>query len=116
MGDGRTTRLRVLFVCSRNQWRSPTAEDLYRNDSRMEVRSGGVSRAARRQVTEKLLQWADLVLVMEHAHKRRLCEQFPDLAREAHIEVLDIPDDYTAMHPDLIDLLRARIEPLLPTQ
>lgn len=104
---------RLLFVCSRNQWRSPTAEAVYQNDPRVEVSSAGVSASARRRVTEKLLRWADLVLVMEHEHKRRLREQFPDLIHELRIEVLDIPDDYAFMHPELVTLIRERVEPLL---
>ncbi|MBL9178080.1 MAG: phosphotyrosine protein phosphatase [Verrucomicrobiaceae bacterium] len=104
---------RLLFVCSRNHWRSPTAEAVYQNDPRVEVSSAGVSPSARRRVTEKLLRWADLVLVMEHEHKRRLREQFSGLFHELRIEVLDIPDDYAFMNPELVTLIRERVEPLL---
>ena len=105
--------MRLLFLCSRNQWRSPTAEKVYQNDPRVEVRSAGVSAAARCRVSEKLLLWADLVLVMEHEHKQRLREQFPEFVRELRIEVLDIPDDYEFMNPELVVLIRERVEPLL---
>ena len=104
---------RVLFVCSRNQWRSPTAEVVYQNDARVAARSAGLSSTARQRVSEKLLLWADLVLVMEHEHKRRLYEQFPDLMDEVRTEVLDIPDDYPFMDPELIELIHQRVEPLL---
>jgi predicted protein tyrosine phosphatase len=104
---------RLLFLCSRNHWRSPTAEAVYQNDPRVEVRSAGVSASAQRRVTEKLLRWADLVLVMEHAHKQRLREQFPELIRDLRVEVLDIPDDYEFMNPELVTLIRERVEPLL---
>jgi predicted protein tyrosine phosphatase len=104
--------IRLLFLCSRNQWRSPTAEKVYQNDSRVEVRSAGVSASARCRVSEKLLLWADRVLVMEHAHKRRLREQFPEVVRELRIEVLDIPDDYEFMNPELVAMIRERVEPL----
>ncbi len=33
--------------------------------------------------------------------------------RDAQVEVLEIPDDYQAMDPELIDLLRERVEPVL---
>ncbi|MBL9174848.1 MAG: hypothetical protein JNL10_15025, partial [Verrucomicrobiales bacterium] len=59
------SRLRVLFVCSMNQWRSPTAEALYRNDARLEVRSAGVRIGARRRITQEDLEWADWIFVME---------------------------------------------------
>lgn len=104
---------RLLFLCSRNQWRSPTAEAVYQNDPRVEARSAGVSAAARRRVTEKLLLWADYVLVMEHEHKQRLREQFPDLFHDLRIDVLDIPDDYPFMDPELVALIRERVEPHL---
>ncbi|MFO1485675.1 MAG: phosphotyrosine protein phosphatase [Verrucomicrobiaceae bacterium] len=107
------TTMRLLFLCSRNHWRSPTAEAVYQNDPRVEVRSAGVSASARRHVSEKLLRWADLVLVMEHVHKRRLREQFPDFVHELRVEVLDIPDDYEFMNPELVTLIRERVEPFL---
>jgi predicted protein tyrosine phosphatase len=105
--------MRLLFLCSHNQWRSPTAEAVYQNDPRVEVRSAGVNASAQRRVTEKILRWADLVLVMEHGHKNRLREQFPDLVRDLRIEVLDIPDDYEFMNPELVALIRERVESLL---
>ncbi|TDU81405.1 putative protein tyrosine phosphatase [Prosthecobacter fusiformis] len=105
--------MKLLFLCSRNQWRSPTAEAIYQNDPRVQVRSAGTCSAARTRVGEKLLRWADLICVMEHAHKKRLRDDFPDLFRELQIEVLDIPDDYTFMEPALIELVRERVEPLL---
>ena len=105
--------MRLLFLCSRNQWRSPTAEAVYQNDPRVEVRSAGVSASARRRVSEKLLRWADLVLVMESAHKRKLREDFPEVFHDLRIEVLDIPDDYEFMDPALIELIQASVEPLL---
>jgi len=106
-----SSRRRILFLCSRNQWRSPTAEALYEKDPRVEVGSAGVSKAARRRVTEAMLRWADLILVMENEHKSRVRESFPDLASHLKIEVLDIPDDFAAMDPELVALLRERIEP-----
>jgi len=105
--------MRLLFLCSRNLWRSPTAEKVYQSDPRVEVRSAGVSASARCRVSEKLLRWADLVIVMEHEHKQRLREMFAELARDLRIEVLDIPDDFEFMNPELVALIRERVEPLL---
>jgi hypothetical protein len=44
-------RLKVLFVCSRNQWRSPTAEQIWRKHPQLLVRSGGTSPNARHKVS-----------------------------------------------------------------
>lgn len=106
--------MRLLFLCSRNQWRSPTAEAVYRDDPRVEVSSAGISTSARRRVTESLLRWADLVFVMEHSHKQRLREKFPAVVDDIRIEVLDITDDHAFMDPELIELIRSRVEPFLP--
>ena len=91
--------LKLLFLCSRNQWRSPTAEALYQNDPRVEVQSAGLSPSARRRVTEKLLLWADLILVMETEHKRRLADRFPDATAQ-------IPNPPTAKAPRAARLTR----------
>jgi predicted protein tyrosine phosphatase len=105
--------IRLLFLCSRNHWRSPTAEAVYRDDPRVEVASAGVSSAARRKVTEKMLLRAELIFVMEHWQKKRLREDFPEVYSDLNVEVLDIPDDYEFMDPALIELIRERVEPFL---
>ena len=104
---------RLLFICSRNQWRSPTAEAIYRDDPRVEVRSAGLSSSARRRVTDQMLLWADLIFVMESKHKSRLHEAFPSISSDLEIQALDIPDDYTFMPPELVQLLRDGIEPFI---
>lgn len=106
-------RTKILVLCAKNQWRSPTAEQLYRKDPRCEVRSAGVSQQARRRVSAKDLAWADLVLVMEKNHRAKLQRLFPDEAQDVEIQVLDIPDDYQYMDPELVDMLRDHIESLL---
>ncbi len=105
-------QLRVLFICARNQWRSPTAEQLYANDERLIVRSAGVSQQARRHVSEKDLAWANVVICMEYAHARRLREMFSH-AQLPPTEVLDIDDDYEFMDPELVDLIIAGTEEVL---
>jgi len=103
----------LLFLCARNQWRSPTAEEIYRRDPRCEVRSAGLSSNARRRVTAKDLVWADQVLVMEKEHRSRLRQQFPQESAEVEILVLDIPDDYRYLDPELISMLRDQVEAVL---
>ena len=102
----------ILFVCGRNRWRSPTAEQLYRHDPRLLVRSAGVGAGSRHPLSADDLAWADLVLVMEPAHKTRILAQFR-LGRLPVIESLDIPDDYQYMDAELIELIRSAVEPRL---
>jgi len=103
----------VLFVCSRNQWRSPTGERVWRQASGVSVRSAGTSRSARRRLTVADLRWADLVFVMEEKHKSRIRADFRDEIRYKQLHVLDIPDDYQFMDPELIEIIKARTEPLI---
>lgn len=105
--------LKLLFICSRNQWRSPTAEALYRDDPRVTVRSAGTSASARRKVSAALLEWADVILVMEQEHLRRLRQDFRESLHEREIVVLGIPDDFEYMDPELVRLLREQTEPVI---
>jgi len=103
-------RLNILFVCGMNQWRSPTAERVYRHDSRVSVRSAGVSAKARHVLSEDDLNWADIVLAMEHKHLSRIQEQFRSRSGMPPMACLEIPDDYTFMDGELIELIRSGTE------
>jgi len=108
-------RLKVLFVCAANQQRSPTAERIYKNDARLEVRSAGVRLGANRRISENDLRWADIVFVMEREHKDAIKTRFsydPDFPFPP-IEVLDIPDEFDRMDAELIKVLKAAIDPEL---
>ncbi|MFT5508915.1 MAG: putative protein tyrosine phosphatase [Hyphomicrobiaceae bacterium] len=107
------TPLNVLFVCSRNQWRSPTAERVWRNEPGVAVQSAGTSRQARRTLTIGDVRWADLILVMEEKHKSRMLATFRQELTHKQVHVLDIPDDYQFMDPDLVELLQEKCAPLI---
>ena len=103
-------RLRILFVCALNQWRSPTAEAIYRNDPRLDVRSAGVRPNARHCITAADVEWADAIFVMDREQKSWIQKRFRDL-RIPPIEVLDIPGSLTYMDEELQRLLRQAIDP-----
>jgi protein-tyrosine phosphatase len=103
-------RLRILFVCAMNKQRSLTAEHLYREDPRLEVRSAGVRSEAKRRVSESDLRWADVVFAMEREHKTWLTTRFEAL-KLPPIEILDIPDDYEYMAAALQEVLRFTVDP-----
>ncbi len=107
------SRPRILFVCSRNRWRSPTAEAIYRKDPRIEVRSAGTSEKSARRLTSRDLDWADLVLVMEPKHAKRIRQRAKRGDLLPPIHSLDIPDDYQRMDPVLVRLLRDASEPFI---
>lgn len=85
---------------------------MYRNDSRLSVRSAGVKSDARRRVNEQDLEWADVIFVMEREHKKTIEERFAHL-ESPPIEVLDIPDDFQYLDPELQALIRGAVEPEL---
>ncbi|WP_017931039.1 low molecular weight protein tyrosine phosphatase family protein [Robiginitomaculum antarcticum] len=105
--------INILFVCSKNQWRSPTAERIFAKQPGIHVRSAGTSSSARRKISASDIEWADIILVMEDKHKARITFGFRDAARHTHIDVLDIPDDYPFMDENLIEILRAKVHPYL---
>lgn len=100
----------LLFVCGRNQWRSPTAEWLYRHDERVEVRSAGTSAVSRHRVSAADIQWADLILVMEAKYRAWIVTNFRAM-KLPPTENLDIPDEYGYLDEELINLLQRSVAP-----
>lgn len=105
--------MNILFVCSMNQWRSPTAETIFRRVDGIQVRSAGTSRKARRTVAVSDIRWADIVCVMEHKHLSRLRSDFRRELSHKDLHVLDIQDAYKFMDPALIDALTQAMAPIL---
>jgi predicted protein tyrosine phosphatase len=108
-----TPHLKVLFVCGRNNRRSPTAEKIFKNDRRMSVRSAGLSDTSKRKISESDLAWADLVLVMERKYASRIRQTFHHLESLPPIESLDISDEYIFMQRELVESLRSAVAAVL---
>ena len=68
--------MNLLFVCSRNRLRSPTAEAIFSGMDGYEVLSAGTSPDAETVVSGDLVEWADTIFVMEGVHRRRLMRLF----------------------------------------
>jgi len=100
---------KLLFVCSRNRWRSPTAEKLFDGVDGIQARSVGTEPGARIRVTAGHLGWADVIFVMEKKHLRRLRAKFADELMSKPVVCLHIPDDYQFMQPELVALLHATV-------
>lgn len=97
-------RRKVLFVCGRNQRRSPTAAAVFRNDPGLEVRSAGVSESSRHRINAGDVAWAEVIIAFERKHGQRVIQMFPEA--EPKTTHLGIPDDYEFMDPDLIEELQ----------
>jgi predicted protein tyrosine phosphatase len=105
--------MNVLFVCSRNQWRSPTAERVWRSHPDLSVRSAGTAASAKRRVSADDLRWSDVIFVMEEKHKSRLLADHSQTLAHKPIHVLDIPDDYKFMDPELVEQLKQVVGAIL---
>ena len=105
----------VLFICSQNRLRSPTAERVFADWPGIETSSAGLNHDAENPVTPELLRWADKVFVMERAHRSRLSARFKAHLGNARVICLDIPDDYEFMDPELVRLLKAKVPRHLPS-
>ncbi|WP_167283041.1 protein tyrosine phosphatase [Paenibacillus lupini] len=98
--------MKLLFVCSRNKWRSLTAEKVFEQYSQYEVRSAGTEENARIKITAGHIGWADTIFVMEKKHLRRLQSKFASLLSGKQVICLGIPDEYVFMDEELIELLK----------
>ena len=72
-----------------------------------------MSSNARRKVSEDDIRWAEVIFVMEEKHKSRLAAEFTGLIENKTIHVLDIPDEYKYMDPELVEQLEQSVGALL---
>lgn len=105
---------RILFICSKNRWRSPTAEHLFAGRPGIECTSAGLSHDAKTPLSGELVEWADTIFVMEKAHKAKLAAKYRAHLAGKRVVCLNIPDNYRYMDPALVELLRTRVAPHLP--
>ncbi len=105
--------VRVLFLCSRNRLRSPTAEQVFSSWPGVEAESAGLSRDAVTPLSSELVEWAELIFVMENAHRAKLSKEFRPYLKQQKIICLGIPDCFTLMQRELVDLLVAKVGPHL---
>ena len=103
-------------MCSQNRLRSPTAEAVFGENPDLEVDSAGLNHDAVVPISSEQLRWADTILVMEKAHLSRLNRKFRPYLRGKQIAVLNIPDKFEFMQPELIALLRSKCMPYIATK
>ena len=107
--------MKLLFVCSQNRLRSPTAEAVFSEYQGLEVDSAGLDREAEIPLCSEAIEWADIIFVMENSHRRKLSKTFQPWLKNKRVICLDIPDDYDYMEPALVKLLKKKVIPLLGT-
>lgn len=100
---------KLLFVCSENRLRSPTAEAIFSEYAGVEAIGAGTSSGAATPVSGDLIEWADVILVMEKSHRNKISKKFKEQLKGKKLAVLDIPDVYEFMDPELIKLLKGKV-------
>ena len=100
---------RVLFICSRNRLRSPTAEQIFSTVPGVETDSAGLAPDADCPLSADQVEWAELIFVMEKRHRRQLNQKFKRYLTDKKVVCLDIPDNYQFMQPELVVLLGKRV-------
>jgi len=105
----------LLFICSQNRLRSPTAEAVFSEYEGLEADSAGIDRGADFPLCNEAIQRSDIIFVMEKSHRRKLSQNFQPWLKDKRVICLDIPDEYEYMEPALVQLLKKKVLPLLGT-
>ena len=103
-------KTRLLFVCGRNQWRSPTAEALFAGSDSVEAISAGTNNDAEIPISGDLIDWADQIYVMERTHRAKVTARFAAQLDDKRINVLGIADKYRFMNDDLVRILQGKLK------
>jgi predicted protein tyrosine phosphatase len=99
----------ILFICSQNKLRSPTAETIFCDIEGFKVLSVGLNNDAVVPITSELVEWAETIFVMEKAQKNKLQKKFRKYINKQRVICLDIPDDYEYMQPELVEILEQKL-------
>ena len=101
--------MRLLFVCSENRLRSPTAAAVFSEYEGVEAISAGTNADASTPVSGDLIEWADAILVMEKSHRNKVAKKFREQLKDKKLGVLEIPDHFDFIDPLLVQILKNRV-------
>ncbi|WP_427159767.1 low molecular weight protein tyrosine phosphatase family protein [Aliinostoc sp. HNIBRCY26] len=100
---------KLLFICSQNRLRSPTAEAVFAEYEGIETDSAGLDHYAEVPLSTEAIEWADIIFVMEKSHKIKLAQKFQPFLKNKRVICLDIPDEFEYMDAKLIDILKKKV-------
>ena len=103
----------ILFVCSQNKLRSPTAEAVFADTEGWNVLSAGLNNNAEVRLGTEDVEWADYIFVMENRQKKKLATQFRKELKHQKLICLGIPDDYAYMDQELVQIFKDKIPNLV---
>ncbi len=101
----------VLFVCTGNINRSKTAEQLFKDWEGLNVKSAGIYWGAKTPLSRGLVDWADIIFVMEELHYNYIANHFPNVLTK--VVILGIADIYLTNDPRLVKILEENVTPYL---
>ena len=110
--------MNILFICSANKDRSATAEllgqELWPNHQFI---SAGTNQKicfqlGTQYINKELMDWAELIFVMENKHKKELIKLFGSVNGKI-IRVLGIQDHYEFGDANLKEILQQKLIPYL---
>ena len=104
---------RILFICSENRLRSPTAEAVFNEYDGIEAIGAGTNSDAVTPLSGDLIEWADVIMVMEDAHRNKVAKKYRELLKNKRLVVLDVADNYTYMQAELVQLLKQKVSGLI---
>ena len=102
------TDKKVLFVCSAGILRSATAARIYAK--KYNTRAAGSAQYALISVSNDLLAWANEIVFVNEENYQAVAEHWDLKSFDKPIKVLDIPDQYPHMHPELIEAFKQQYE------
>jgi len=108
--------LRVVFVCTQNKLRSPTAQAVFAARPDWQVASAGTDQRAETPLSRDLLEWADVAVCMEKVHRETIRSRFRGALPDDRLLILGIPDDYGYMDAELVRLLERTVPQRLAHQ
>ncbi len=104
-------KTRMLFICSANHDRSPTAEIMYQRHPGLEAKSTGIFKPQKE--VRDCLSWAEVIVVMEDIHEAYIRKRFAEALADKPVFVLGIADRYRFMEDELTSLIEERMEAVL---
>ncbi|MDH5359567.1 MAG: phosphotyrosine protein phosphatase [Gammaproteobacteria bacterium] len=104
---------RILFICSENRLRSPTAEAVFNEYDGIEAIGAGTNSDAVTPLSGDLIEWADVIMVMEGVHRNKVAKKYRELLKNKRLVVLDVADNYRYMQDELVQLLKEKVSRLI---
>ena len=87
--------MNILFVCTANKLRSPTAEAVFSERPDITVRSAGLDPEVPCRLDAELIAWADKIFAMETHHREKIRKKFRKVLGKTPVITLGIPSPST---------------------